>query len=258
MRKVWLIARGILIEAVRRKEIYAIVLISTLLIGAVMTVNFFNVPGLNKFYREVALNMMSLATSLTVIVLAARQLPREFESRTIYPLLAKPISRTTFLAGKLLGIMLAAAFCFAIFMTIYVAGVVHLGGKMPWGLFAQYVYLQMLKLLILATLSFWLSMLVNLDAAITLTVVFMLASSILTSAFSYIYDFVSPIGQFVIKVLNYALPQLTLLDLSGKAVHAEVWDPLTFSIMIALTLYALFFASLYFGLSMLWFRRRAL
>lgn len=258
MRKVWLIARGILIEAVRRREIYAIVLISTLLIGAVMTVNFFNITGLYKFYREVALNIMSTATALTVIVLAARQLPREFESRTIYPLLAKPVSRATFLAGKLLGIMLAAAFCFAIFMAIYVAGVIHLGGNLPIMLFTQYIYLQMLKLLILATLSFWLSMLVNLDAAITLGVVFMLASSVLTAALSYIYEFVSPVGQIVLKVLNYGIPQLTLLDLSGKTVHAEIWPPLEAPIMLALTAYALFFASLYFALSMLWFRRRAL
>ena len=111
MRNSLLISRTVLVEAVRRKEIYAIVLISLMLIAATMTVNFFKLEGLAKFYRETGLQIMSIATALSVIVLAARQLPREFESRTIYPLLAKPVSRFQFLMGKILGVLLAAAFC---------------------------------------------------------------------------------------------------------------------------------------------------
>ena len=64
MRAVWLIARTVLIEAIRRREIYAIVALSMLLIGAVMTVDFFQIEGLTKFYRDVALKIMSVATAL--------------------------------------------------------------------------------------------------------------------------------------------------------------------------------------------------
>ena len=103
LRPIVLIAKSVLIEAVRRKEIYVIVLAASLLIGAVMTVDFFDIQGLTKFYREIALKIMGVATALTVIVLAARQLPREFENRTIYPLMARPISRMTFISGNLAG-----------------------------------------------------------------------------------------------------------------------------------------------------------
>lgn len=258
MRSIGLIARSVLIEAVRRKEIYAIVLVSVLLIGAVMTVDFFQLHGLTKFYREVALNVMSFATALTVIVLAARQLPREFESRTIYPLLAKPIGRASFLLGKLLGVMLAAVFCFALFMAIYVCGALYLGGHIPWGIFAQYIYLQMLMMLILATLSFWLSLVAHLDAAITMGFLFYAASAVLTTAISILYDYVGLAGKVALVLLNFIIPQLTLLDLSGKAVHAEAWPPLGWQPMAALTAYGLFFAGLYFAFALLAFRRRPL
>lgn len=254
----WLIARSVLLEALRRREIYAIVLVATLLIGAVMTVDFFNIEGLTKFYREVALKIMSAATALTVIVLAARQLPREFETRTIYPLMARPISRLSFLGGKLLGVMLAAVFCFALFMAVYLAGAAWLGSSVPWGLFAQYVYLQILMLLILAALSFWLSMLLNLDAAITIGAIFYVFAATFTTMTSYIYDFTNPVGQVIIKVAIFAIPQLTLFDLSDKAVHAEFWGPLGAGTMLQLTLYGLFFAGVYFSLAAVWFRRRPL
>lgn len=258
MRPVWLIAWSVLIEALRRKEIYAIVLVSTLLIGAVMTVDFFKIEQLTKFYREVALQVMGIATGLTVIVLAARQLPREFENRTIYPLLAKPISRMSFLLGKLLGVMLAAIFCYALFMVVYVLGTLYLGGNIPLGLFLQFLYLQLLKMLILATLAFWLSMLVNLDAAIALGVLFFAASSIMTNAFSILYPFADPFGQNAIVVLNYVIPQLTLFDLTEKAVHSEFWGPLDSWTMLGLTAYGSCFILLYYGFAYYCFRRRPL
>lgn len=258
MKSVWLIARSVLTEAIRRKEIYAIILASMLLIGAVMTVDFFQLQGLTKFYREIALKVMSFATALTVIVLAARQLPREFETRTIYPLLAKPISRLSFLAGKLLGVMLAASFCFALFMAIYVCGALYLGNRIPIALFAQYIYLQMLMMLILAALSFWLSMVAHLDAAITIGFIFYAASSVLTTAISFLYDYVSAVGKVALVVLNFIVPQLTLFDLSSKAVHAETWGPIGLTPMVVLTAYGLFFAAVYFALALLTFRRRAL
>lgn len=258
MRQIWLVARGVLLEAVRRKEIYAIILISLLLIAGVMTINFFHLEGISKFYREIALKVMSASTAITTVVLAARQLPREFQNRTIYPLLAKPVSRRRFLAGKLLGVMLAALFCFSLFMVIFVAGSLYLHAKIPWGLSLQFVYLQMIMLLILATLSFWLSLLFNLDAAITIGLLFYATSAVITSATSFLYDWVSGFGRVALMVLNYLLPQLTLFDLSAKTVHSEAWPPLSVAVMTDLTLYGLAFAAAYSALAYLWFRRRPL
>ncbi|MCX7014368.1 MAG: ABC transporter permease subunit [Candidatus Sumerlaeota bacterium] len=115
----WLIARTILLEAVRRQELYVIVLICVALLTGLRFVRWFDLESLDKFYREVSLEAMQVAVALTAILLAARQLPREFKNRTLYPLLAKPVSRLQFLLGKFLGVMLAAGFCYALFIVIY-------------------------------------------------------------------------------------------------------------------------------------------
>jgi len=258
LRKIWHIAKTVFIEAVRRKEIYAIVLVACVLIGAVMSLDFFELEGLTKFYREFSLRLMSAATAITVIVLASRQLPREFETRTIYPLLARPISRTTFLLGKLLGVWLSALFCFALFMVVYVIGMSLLGGTIHWALFAQYLYLQAAMMLILATLGFALSMLCNVDAAITFGVILFGLGATLSSIISYIYALSTPLTQKILLLLTYVIPQLMLFDLSEKSVHAETWDPLSFATMGILTLYALVFSGVYFSIAAGIFRRRPL
>lgn len=248
-----------MIEAVRRREIYAIVLVTVLLIGAVMAVDFFGLDGLEKFYREVALKVMGTATALTAIVLAARQLPREFRNRTIYPLMARPITRWTFLAGKFLGVLCASVFCLFLFLSVYLAGTFYLGQGVPWGLFLQYIYLQIILLAILATLCFWLSLLLNLDAAITIGVLFYLASSTLTSIMTEIYSVADPAARVMLVGLNYLIPNLNVFDLSEKAVHAgELWGPIGWATMAAVTAYGIFWAAAYFGLALLWFRRREL
>lgn len=258
MRAVWLIARSVLLEGVRRKEIYAIVLISCLIIAGIMSIDFFGLRGLTKFYCEVSLQVMSTAAALTTIALAARQLPREFEARTIYPLLAKPVSRMTFLVGKLVGVMMAAAFCFALFMAIYIAGTWYMGGRISPGLLLQYVYLQMLGLLILATLAFCLSLWLNLDAAMTIGAVLYFAASIIMTSIAYLYDFVGPIGKWVLKASLYGLPQLRLLDLSEKVVHSDVWSSIPAWAIAALTGYALVYSGLYLALAYISFRRKPL
>lgn len=258
MFPVWLVARSVLIEAVRRREVYVVVLLSTLLIGTVMSMDFFELQGLTKFYREIALKIMSTATAITVVVLAARQLPREFETRTIYPLLAKPISRHAFVHGKLLGVMLAAAFCFGLFMSIFVLGSIWLGTSLQAALFLQYVYLQMLQMAILATMSFLLSLMMNLDAAITFGLLFFLTSTVVTNALMMpeIYESTSALGRLLIRVMNYAIPQLTLLDLSERTTHS--WDALAPLTLLILTGYALVYAGAYYGVALMLFRRRPL
>jgi ABC-type transport system involved in multi-copper enzyme maturation permease subunit len=259
IRPLWLLAKGVLLEAIRRREIYAIVLVTVLIIAAVMTVDFFGIRGLEKFYREVALKVMGIATALTAVVLAARQLPREFQNRTIYPLMARPITRSTFLAGKFLGVLAAASFCLGLFMVVYLAGALYLGQSVPWAIFIQYIYLQILLLAILSTLSFWLSLLLNLDAAITIGVLFYLTASTLNSILVEIYGLAGAGARMVIVALNYLIPNLNVFDLSDKTVHAgEAWGPVGLGPMVGVTLYGLCWVGLYFGLTLLWFRRREL
>jgi len=258
MRPVWLIAKSVLIEAVRRREVYVIILLSLIVIGGVMSVNFFGMEGLTKFYRDVALEVMSIATALMVVVLSCRQLPREFENRTIYPLLAKPVGRVSFLLGKLLGVLFAAGFCFFLFMLIFLIGTWYLGGKIPWIHLAEYVYLQMLAMTIITTLGFLLSLIMNLDAAITIGIIFYLTANILTTGISYIYDFAGSVGKVILIIMNYGIPQLTLFDFSEKTVHAVIWRPLGIVTLCYLTLYAMVYIGVYFSLSMLLFRRREL
>jgi Cu-processing system permease protein len=258
MRQTWLIARTVLLEAVRRREVYVVVAIATLLIAAVVSLDFFGLSGLSKFYREVALRVSGFSCAITVVVLASRQLPREFQQRTLHPILARPIHRTTFLLGKLLGVVLAALFALGLFLAVFCAGTLLFGGSIPASLLLQYALLQGVLFALLAAFCFWLSMVVNLDAAITLGALLYFGGQIFSSMTATFHQTAGAGGRILAAALTWLIPHLDLLDLTEKAIHAEAWRPLTLAELSQLAGYGLLYTAAYFTIAAWVFHRRPL
>jgi ABC-type transport system involved in multi-copper enzyme maturation permease subunit len=115
-----LIVRATLLEAQRRKDAWVL----GILMGA-----FAIVAGSARltggtdataatFMLNLGLSLSVLFSHLLTVLLAGRQLPDEIENRTLYPLLARPISRRGLLLGKWLASGLAGLFCLAAFMLL--------------------------------------------------------------------------------------------------------------------------------------------
>ncbi|MCE5231668.1 ABC transporter permease subunit [bacterium] len=256
IRRIRLVAGTVFTEAIRRREIYVIVIVTVALLVAASWIRFFNLAALHKFYHEIALKVMSIATAVTTVVLAARQLPREFERRTIYTIMAKPLARWEFLLGKWLGVVGAGLFCLALFMAVFAAGTLLAGSSIGWRIFLQFIYMQALSVALLAALAFLLSMLMDIDAAITTALLLYLLGSVLTNAMIIVHDFVGAAGRVLLVILNYVIPQPALFDMSAKVVHE--WSPVPAWVLGLSTLYALMFIVPYLSFSYLLFRKRKL
>lgn len=103
MRKIFSIAYGTFIEALR-----SWLFLSLLLVGALLLFISIFLPALHpddrlKLLLNVQIASLTLLSSLTMVFFMAPALPREIEERTLYPLLAKPVGRSVYLQGRLLG-----------------------------------------------------------------------------------------------------------------------------------------------------------
>src|SRR5580658_4849196 len=104
---VFAIAGVVIKEMYRRKDFYVLlvlVVVITLLLGSV---GYFNDDRIVRYLKDACLLLIWLSSLVIAITTAARQIPAERESRTIYPLLAKPVGRGEFVVGKFLGCWLA-------------------------------------------------------------------------------------------------------------------------------------------------------
>jgi len=117
---VYLIIRATLLEALRRKDAwvlgilmgaFAIVAVSARFTGSTD-------PTAATFMLNLGLSLSVIFSHLLTVLLAGRQFPDEIENRTLYPLLARPISRRELLLGKWVASGLAGLFSLVAFVSL--------------------------------------------------------------------------------------------------------------------------------------------
>ena len=112
---------GIVIkEMYRRKDFYVLFVMTALLTVLAGSATFFNDDKITGYLKEICLLLIWVATLVIAITTAARQIPSERESRTIFPLLAKPVTRLQVVIGKFLGCWFVAGLTVVVFYTFFV------------------------------------------------------------------------------------------------------------------------------------------
>src|SRR5687767_13444091 len=108
MNNVLAISQLVIKELYRRKDFYVVFVLTALITLILGSVNMFNDDRIVRFLKEVCLLLIWISSLVVSVTMAARQLPAERESRTIFPLLAKPVSRGELITGKFFGCWFAA------------------------------------------------------------------------------------------------------------------------------------------------------
>jgi hypothetical protein len=106
---------------VRLKVFYFLLLFALLLIGSSLFLAQLSFQGEFQILKDVSLGAMSIFSSLLAIVATAQLIPRDLEERTIYTILAKPVPRYEYLAGKLLGVLLLLALSIVAMSALFLA-----------------------------------------------------------------------------------------------------------------------------------------
>lgn len=104
--RIGVLAVNTLTELARLKIFYFLLFFALLVIGNSIFMAKLSFEEEFQMLKDVSLGAMSIFTSLLAILATAMMLPKDIEDRTIYTILAKPVPRFEYIAGKLLGILL--------------------------------------------------------------------------------------------------------------------------------------------------------
>lgn len=103
------IASNTLLELVRLKVFYFLLIFALVLIGSSAFMIKFSFQEQFQMLKDVSLGAMSIFTWLLAVLATAMLLPKDIEDRTLYTILAKPVPRFEYLIGKLLGVLVLLA-----------------------------------------------------------------------------------------------------------------------------------------------------
>lgn len=107
--RVGAITSNTLTELTRLKVFYVLLIFALVLIGGSIFMAQFSFQQEFQILKDVSLGAISLFTSLLAIVATARLLPQDIEDRTVYTILAKPVPRFEYVAGKIVGVLVLLA-----------------------------------------------------------------------------------------------------------------------------------------------------
>jgi ABC-type transport system involved in multi-copper enzyme maturation permease subunit len=226
----------------------------TLLAGSV---NFFNDDRIARYLKEICLLLIWLSAMVIVITTAARQIPFERESRTIFPLLAKPISRSQVLLGKFFGCWLASGFALLVFYVFFAIVNISHEHTFPVGNYFQAFWMHWQMLGILSALTLLGSIALSTPAA-NVTLVFVVSLGILFVG-PHLHKValrMSEPSSSITTAIYYLIPHLEFYDLRSRIIHD--WPIVGWIDLGVATAYAWLYTAIFLTAASLIFRRKAL
>jgi len=259
MNKIFAVAGIVIKELYRRKDFYVLFVLSALLTVVAGMVNFFHDSGIVRIVKDVCMLLIWISTLVIAIVTAARQIPAEREARTIFPLLAKPVSRGQVIAGKFLGCWLATGISLVVFYTFFAFITGSKEHIWPLELYFLAAWMQWFMLAIVIAMVLLGSIYFAAPSS-TITIVFIVVAGILAlgSHLKTIALSQPEPMQSILSVIYFSIPHLEWYDLRDFVVYDQVMAPgFAMSVGIA-TVYAAVWTAFFLVLAWLGFRRKSL
>jgi len=257
MSTIFAIAGVVIKELIRRKDFYVLFVLTALITVVMGSVNLFHDTRIVRYLKEICLLLIWICSLVIAITTAARQIPMERESRTIFPLLAKPVTRTQVMLGKFLGCWLACAVALGAFYLFF--GVLAMSRENHWPManYFQAMTLHWIMLGVVVAMTLLGSLIFTAPSSNTticfITVVFIL---VLGRHLDKVAMEVPEPARGALQALFFTIPHLEFFDLRDLVIHD--WPPVRWLVCLKAIAYAGAYGAAFLVAACLVFRRKAL
>lgn len=251
MSRIFAVASNTFRETVRERVLYNLVFF-----GIVMTLSGLLLQQISIFQDEKIIKDVGLASidffgTLIAVFIGVGLVSKEIERRSLYPLLAKPLSRTEFFLGKFAGLAYTllvntAVMTLGLFVTLWFVGHavdLHL---------LRGIYPLYLGFLVVVALALLLSTLTSSALATVGTVGVVLAGRF-SDVIHNMREVAPGTPSIVVDALYYLVPNFQKFDFKDKVAYG---DPVSASTLGLVTAYAVVYMGLLLLLGLLAFDRR--
>jgi ABC-type transport system involved in multi-copper enzyme maturation permease subunit len=257
MRTLALIAVNVFRESVRDKVLYNLVAFAVLLIGVSLLIGQLTAGQEVKIIKDLGLASVSVFGTFIAVFIGIGLVSKEVERRSIYSLIAKPMSRPLLVLGKFAGLALTLAVNVGIMSLAIYAVLAAWHHWTPEAARAAWEAPALDPALLTAIGLIYLELLVVTAVAIVFSTY---SSAILSAGFTFgiviaghfatdlkNFDQVtdSPVAQTLARGFYYLLPNLSFFDVKARVVHGdpvlatEIWLALGYAVVYVAALLTL-------------------
>jgi len=256
-QRVLAVAALAVVDLYRRRDLFVALILAAVVVLPLLSFQFFGMSGIVRYLGEVTLLLVWIFSVAIGVGVAARQIQSEIESRTIFPLLAKPVKRAEILLGKFLGAFAATGSAVVLFYLCFLAlFVLKGGGGVNWAIWGQALLFHLLFVLVLTALTLLVSLILTPSA--TLTICTLVTGGMLLFG-ETLAGFAAKMPWFLAWLgwgVHALAPHMEFFDLRRQLVHG--WPPVELSVSLAVAGYALCYSGVLLLFATVVFQRKKL
>lgn len=251
MTQILAIARNTFLETIRDRILNTILVFAVILIGSSLLLGQLSAGQDIKIIKDLGLASMGFFGTVIAVFVGTSLVHKELDKRTVFVVLTKPVSRSAFLVGKLLGLVGTLTVLVAAMGLSYLALLAVLKVPLTLGLY-QAIGFSWLELIVLTSLT----MVFSTFSTPVLCMLYAFAFYIIGHNAGTLKGMAMQAGagmKQLLMALYYLLPNLSTFDIKNQAVYGFAASPQQVAWTIA---YAGIYATLLFSIAVLIFRRR--
>ena len=254
MLKIRTIAGAVWLEILRKKDLYVLLILLSVLLLTLVSLNIFGLGGMTRYIKDIGLLLAWIFGLVLAIHISSRELPQEEARGTIFPLLARPVTHGEIIIGKWLGtwsIVTIATFCFY----LLVAGItVGMGGSIGITATIQGFILHATLLGIISAIALAFSTRLNSDAAATMSFVISGVSFMIVPRIPNLLVHQQGLSGNILLILYNILPHFEVFDMRKRIVHD--YGPMPTGICALIVLYGIILISITLFAAFLLYRKK--
>jgi ABC-type transport system involved in multi-copper enzyme maturation permease subunit len=264
----WPIAYITFKEGIRNRAIYGITILALLLFAATTLIAAMIPREVGKVAIDMALSTISFSGLLLVLFVGINLMAKDLDKRTIYSVLSRPISRSQYILGKFLGMVMLIVVTIGILSILAMAATVYLKlahasffTRFSWSGIVLSIFLTILMLVLLSAISFLFASFTSISfITLVLTIVTYIIGHSLTTVKALVeapasalgFE-VSPVTVKMVQAAYYIFPNFSLFNVKLQAAHDL---PISTTYVAWTTVYGLVYIGLSITLAALIFRKK--
>jgi ABC-type transport system involved in multi-copper enzyme maturation permease subunit len=238
-------------ETVRERVLYNLLFFAVIMTLSGLLLGQLSIRQEGKVLKDIGLAAMDIFGTLIAIFIGVGLVSKEIERRSLYPLLAKPLSRGEFFLGKFAGLVFTLLVNIAVMAAGLYATLFAVGQGVDPRLLAA-VYPIFLGLVLVVAFAMLFSTVTSSALASVLTFGVVIAGRY-SDVFRNMRDVMPSVPGWVTEVLYAVIPNFRNFDFKDRVTYG---DPVPAEVLVWVTVYAAAYVAIVLGLGLASFRSR--
>lgn len=252
MYNIGVIALNTFRENLRDKILYNLLFFAGLLIAASRLLSSLSMGEQEKIVTDMGLAAINLIGVIIAVFVGIGLVSKEIERRTIYTIMARPISRVQFMLGKYLGLVVTLSVNLSIMLLVFLLTIWWSGASVHMSLL-QAVELIFVELLVITALALFFSTFSSAMVSASMTLGLYVIGHLTPDLKGIAEKSQNELATMLLTGIYYLCPNLEMLNIKGQAAAGL---SVSFAYQSMATVYGLLYSSLLLAVACIIFQRR--